>query len=47
MEGPPGRTQEMVWGKCPHCNGSGNVRDSSGKAVQCGRCHGKGQIQTR
>ena len=47
MEGPPGGSQEMVWGKCPHCSGTGNIKDPKGNTAKCSRCFGKGQIKTR
>jgi DnaJ-class molecular chaperone len=46
-EGPPGRTMEMVWAKCPQCSGIGSTKDSTGKSKPCARCSGKGQVQTR
>jgi hypothetical protein len=47
MEGPPGGSQEMVWGKCPQCGGTGTVKDPKGSTAKCSRCSGRGQIKTR
>lgn len=47
MEGPPGGSQEMVWGRCPQCAGTGKQKDTSGASKTCTRCAGKGQIKTR
>ena len=47
MEGPPGGSQEMVWGRCPQCGGSGKQKEASGAVKTCVRCSGKGQMHTR
>lgn len=40
MEGAPGqRTKEMVWVKCPKCNGSGKQGEET-----CKICLGKGEV---
>ena len=44
FEGPPGKPEVAVR-KCPHCGGSGKVRES-GKEVSCKPCNGTGQIRS-